>query len=170
MKNIFLGLAIMCIGLPALAENADWNITEVLAKDKTVSGYIYHTGAVGTQIGVKAERMITSLRLVCTAKSSSPASVAIFWDTMKGNSPQYLEMRTEKTEFTAKQFIQWEQDGPLLIRSAPESKMLVQMLKTNKLIGFTWLDTNSIRRTTMFDLKGFNAHLTEFNALCKTDI
>ncbi len=171
MKKIFVGLIAACFVTAASASNVDWKITKVFSEDKSVAGFIYHTSAIGTQIGQKTEKVISGLRLVCSGKEPTKWSedpvIVIFWDKSDGSETQTVEIRTDKTN---SELSQWEQDGPLLVRSIPESKELMKSLRTNKNIGFTWTDSNSVKRTTLFSLRNFNTHIDEFNTLCNTQL
>lgn len=173
MKKLFVGIMSVLAFTVGAVETHDWKITEV-TENKAIVGYIYHTGAVGTQIGVKTERFVTGLRFVCSTKAAlTPADplITIYWNTMIGSIPQYTEIQLDKKppEVDLSTF-RWEQDGPLLYRSVYISKSLIKLMKTSNSISFSWLGTDAVRRTTMFDLKTFNAHLGEFSALCKIEL
>jgi hypothetical protein len=155
-----------------MAQTSDWKLSAVPGYDKVTVGYIYHTSAVGTaQSGTKIEKFVTGLRLVC-AESPTPSSgnsqpvIAIFWDRMIGNMAQNVEVSVDGSN----QEIRWDQDGTLLLRSVSESKALIQSMKTGNKISFRWTGTDSIKRTTMFDLRTFRSDLSEFNKVCKTQI
>lgn len=170
MIKIFVCFAFMLAVSTATAETHDWQITEVSGANNTVAGYIYHIGSIGTQV-TKAEKIATSLRIVCsaTAPTDSPL-ITIFWNTMTGNTSQLVETRVNGRIIQVGQPQRWDQDGPLLIRQVSESRELVMALKSSKDIEFMWISPNGVRRITMFDLRNFNIHLHEFNALCKSNL
>lgn len=172
MKKLLVSLVTVFATMAVMAENTDWQVTEVTGHDKSVAGYIYHTGAVGTQVGTKTMKAATSLRLVCSSKVSPQRSgdplIAVYWNTMTGNAPQFPLIQVDKKDIGLP--VQWMQDGQLLMRSVYESKELIQALKTGRNISFTWIGTDAVRRTTMFNLRDFNEHLGEFNSSCKTEL
>lgn len=172
MKNLLVTLAAVFAMSSVMAEDTSWKITEVPGKDKAIVGYIYHVGAVGTQVGAKTEKVVTSLRFVCSTKISTQRDndplIVLYWNTMTGVSTQHVLSRTSADPLD--RIFQWEQDGPLLIRSVNESKDIIQKMRLSKNISFTWLGNDAVRRTTIFDLRTFDSHLGEFNALCKTEL
>ena len=168
MKNLFVGLIATFVVVGAMAENTNWEISKVTDRNNATVGYIYHTGAIGTQINARPEKVATSLRLVCsTLQKNSEPLVVIFWNTLNGNIPQTVEMHTDKR---VTETLQWDQEGQVLMRSAAESKKLIQAMKTGNNISFLWTGTDSIRRNTNFNLRDFKTHLNEFNTLCKTEL
>lgn len=171
VKNLFVLLS-AAFAMSAMAQASDWKLTTVPGYDKGTVGYIYHTSAVGTaQTGSKTEKYVTGLRLVCSASDvvldgNKQPVIAIFWDRMIGSMPQNVEVKVDGSS----QEIRWDQDGTLLLRSVSESKALIQSMKTGNKISFQWTASDSVRRTTMFDLRTFRSDLSEFNKVCKTQI
>lgn len=171
MKKVFVLLS-AALTLSAIAQTSDWKLTAVPGYDKGTVGYIYHTSAVGTaQSGTRIEKFVTGLRLVCAESLISPNGnnqpvIALFWDRMIGSMPQTVEVKVDNSS----QEIRWDQDGPLLLKPISESKTLIQSMKTGNKISFQWTGPDSIRRTTMFDLRTFRSDLSEFNKVCKTQI
>ena len=166
MKNLFVGLVAALAMSAAMAENTGWKIQRVPERTNSPAvGYMYETYAIGTQNGPGAKKNVTALRLICSVSINKPL-IAIYWNTMVGDKPQSVEIRANRKTISPR--ILWEQDGPLLMRSVAESTELIQLLKTSKDINFMWVDTNAVRRTTIFDLKDFNSHLSEFNTYCDT--
>jgi hypothetical protein len=143
--------------------------------DRGIVGHIYHTSAVGTQTGSKVEKVVTGLRLVCTAegftanKNSEPV-IAIYWNTMIGSNPQFIDIKVDGRQVGVGQETRWDQDGPLLLRTIADSKTLLQSMKTGRSISFQWTGTDAVRRSTIFDLRDFRSDLSEFNKICKTQI
>ncbi len=173
MKKLFISIISALAITAGAAEIPSWKITEVTGNNKIAIGYIYHTSAIGTQVGAKTEKFVTGLRFVCSTKAAAmPADplITIYWNTMIGNMPQYTEIHLDKKLFEGDPAIRWEQDGPLLYRSMYVSQPLIKSMKTSNSISFSWLGTDAVRRSTMFDLKTFNAHLGEFSALCKIEL
>lgn len=92
MRKLF-GLLALSVSMSAFAQASAWNISEVAGKDKSVVGYIYHSSAVGTQVGAKTEKVVSGLRLVCSTKGymamkESEPIIAVFWNGMFGNTPE----------------------------------------------------------------------------------
>jgi hypothetical protein len=174
VKKLFVALASI-FALSAMAQSSDWKLTAVPGPDRGTVGYIYHTSAVGTQIGAKAEKIVTGLRLVCTAtgftanKNSEPV-IALYWNTMTGSTPQFLGIKVDSRQVGVGQETRWVQDGPLLLRTIEESSTLLQSMKTGNKISFEWTGTDAVRRSTIFDLRDFRSNLNEFNTVCKTQI
>lgn len=172
MKKLLVSMVAAFATMAVMAENTDWQVTEVAGHDKSIVGYIYHTGAVGTQISAKTEKVATSLRLVCSNKISSQRSgdplIVLFWNTMDGNTPQFIGIKADNRPTDHP--LRWEHEGAILMRSAYESKELMQTLKTSRSINFSWHGSDGIQRITTFNLRDFNEHLGEFNSSCKTEL
>ena len=172
MKNLLALLFSTCLSIAAYAENIGWEIKPEPGEDGTIVGYIYHSGAVGTQVGIKTEKVVTSLRFVCSTKTSAQRDndplVVLFWDSMTGVTSQYIVSKASAKPLD--HMFRWEQDGPILIRSVNESKDLIQEMRLSKSISFSWHSKDGTLRTTIFDLRTFNSHLAEFNALCKIQL
>lgn len=171
MKNL-LAILSSFIALSAAAQSSDWKLTPVPGADRGTVGYIYHTSAQGTQSGTK---VITGLRLVCTvdgftANKQSDPIIGLYWNTMTGNIPQLLNIKVDGRQVGTGEELRWHQDGPLLLRTIAESRTLLQAMKTGNKISFQWTGTDSINRSTIFDLKDFRSDLNEFNDICKTQI
>ena len=118
MRKLF-GIISILAATGAQAQALGWNLTEVPAKDKSVAGYIYHSSAVGTQIGTKTEKVVTGLRLVCSTKEyvamrESDPVVAIYWNGMFGNGTQAVNVKVDGRPI--QMATPWEQDGPVLFR------------------------------------------------------
>lgn len=171
VKKLFVLLS-AAFTMSAMAQTSDWKLSAVPGYDKNTVGYIYHTSAVGTaQSGTRIEKFVTGLRLVCAETLVSPNGnnqpiIALFWDRMIGSMPQTVEVKVDGSI----QEIRWDQDGPLLLRSISESRTLIQSMKTGNKISFQWTGPDSVRRTTLFDLRNFRSDLAEFNKVCKTQI
>ena len=175
MKHTFLGLIFSVLAVAASAVAGDWNINEVRTASNDIAGYIYYTGAQGTQISSRTDKYVTGLRIVCTAESfkvegHADPLVIILWDKMEGTSTQTVNARTNRPIHGDVQTAQWNQDGQLLYRTTTESKDLIQSLKVNKSIMFTWIDNAGVQRMTTFNLTDFNTHLADFVKLCGTDL
>ena len=174
MKKLFVALASI-FALSAMAQSSDWKLTTVPGADRETVGHIYHTSAVGTQTGSKIEKFVTGLRLVCTARESTSNKnadpvIAIYWNTMIGSTPQFVDIKVDGRQVGVGQETKWDQDGPLLLRRISESSTLMQSMKTGRSISFQWSGTDGVRRATIFDLRNFRSNLSEFNTLCKTQI
>ena len=172
MKKVFIGILSICSLSAALSENIGWNIQRVPDHiSATAVGYMYETYATGTQSGIvgsTAKKNTTALRLICSVTVDKPL-VAIYWNTMTGDTPQYVTIRADKK--TPGQSFHWEQDGPLLIRTVTESIDIIKTLKISKTVRFSWSNpANNTLYTTIFDLRDFNAHLAEFNTYCNTKL
>lgn len=173
MRKLF-GLFAFAIATSVSAQPAAWNIAEVTGKDNSVVGYIYHTSAVGTQVGAKTEKVVSGLRLVCSTKGfmamkEADPIIAIFWNGMFGNIPEAV-----MTEVDGKAIrlvpSPWEHDGQILYRKTSESRELIQALKTGRTVTFQWTSQDATKRKTTFSLQGFNSQFSEFTASCKTQI
>lgn len=174
MKKLFVALASV-FALSAMAQSSDWKLTAVPGADAGTVGHIYHTSAVGTQSGARTEKFVTGLRLVCTTRESTSTKsaepvIAIYWNTMIGSTPQFVDIKVDGRQVGVGQETKWDQDGPLLMRTIAGSKELMQSMKTGRSISFQWASYEGVRRTTIFDLRDFRTNLNEFNALCKTQI
>lgn len=174
VKKLFVAL-VSIFALSAMAQSSDWKLTTVPGADRGTVGYIYHTNSIGTQVGAKTMKVVTGLRLVCTAegftanKNSEPI-IALYWNTMTGSIPQFLDIKVDGRQVATGQEIRWDQDGPLLMRTINSSRTLIQSMKTGNRISFQWTGTDAVQRTTVFDLRDFRSNLSEFNTLCKTQI
>jgi hypothetical protein len=161
-----------CVSMSALSDGSEWKITEVPGKDKSIVGYIYHVGAVGTQITPKVEKVTTSLRFVCSTRTANQKDndplIILFWNTMTGNKSQIVEVKADKKIIGEP--LKWDQEGSVLMRSVAESKELIQTMKTNKDVNFRWYGSDGVQHITTFDLRTFNSRLGEFNTLCKTEL
>ncbi len=169
MKKLFVALTSV-FALSAMAQSSDWKLTAVPGADNGTVGHIYHTSAVGTQTGANITKVVTGLRLVCTVHGDHKPVIALYWNTMVGNIPQFLDIKVDGRQVSSTNESRWIQDGPLLVRSVEESRTLLQSMKTGGKISFQWTGTDAVRRTTIFDLRDFKSNLSEFNALCKTQI
>ena len=168
-----VGLFSFCISIVAAsAETSIWQIAEISDTEMAPVGYIYYTSAIGTQINSTPKKVVTSLRLVCSTKISTQRDndplIILFWNTMNGNTPQSVTIGVDKN--TPNYLSRWQQEGPILLRSVNESKEIMQRLKTNKSIKFSWITVDGVQHLTIFDLRTFGVHLSEFNALCKTTL
>ena len=174
VKKLFVALASI-FALSAMAQSSNWTLTVVPGANKGTVGHIYHTSAVGTQTGARVEKVVTGLRLVCSAADVSLDAphqpvIALYWNTMSGSTPQFLDIKVDGKQVATGQETKWEQDGPLLLRTIAESRTLMQSMKTGRSISFQWIGTDSVRRATIFDLRDFRSDLSEFNTVCKTQI
>jgi hypothetical protein len=168
VKNIVACLFAICFTSSALSQIGNWRITEVLGRNKNVVGYIYHTEAIGTQVDTKTEKFVTGLRLACSLSHNNPL-ITIYWNTMSGNTTQYVQINTEKN-LSSGPLLRWDQEDSLLIRTIYESADLIRLLKNSNSITLTWINNGPTRRTTTFDLRDFKSRLSEFNSLCKAQI
>jgi len=171
MKRFFLCiiLTFMYVGTYA----STWNVVEVKNTEKTATvGYIYHTSAIGTKFGLNKEKVATDFRFVCSAKEflagpSTAPIMAIFWDGgPHGTTFQQVEVKIDGKEIQMTQ-PPWIQEGTLLYRKLSDSKSFIQSLRTGKLVSFSWVGTDNIRRTTMFDLQDFTLNFNSFSANCE---
>lgn len=169
MKKVFVCLIAMFSISTASAEIPGWRITEVTGNNNTTVGYIYHTEGIGTQVDTKTEKFVTGLRFACSTSLNNPL-ITIYWNTMSGNTSQYVQMNTDKNMHPGLPLLRWEQEDSLLIRPVYESADLIKLLKNSNSITFTWVNSGPIRRTTTFDLRDFKSRLSEFNTLCKAHI
>jgi hypothetical protein len=174
MKNVFACLILFFVSLSAMSQTTEWKIKEVKDRDNSTVGYIYHTSAVGTLIGTRIEKYATGLRLVCSTKNSpnfvADPLIAIYWNTMNGIYMRDVEVSVDNKIPDTKLSGQWEADGALLLRTIPDSKNLMQALKTSHTIRLSWVGEDSFKRITVFDLKSFNLRAAEFSSLCKTEL
>jgi hypothetical protein len=166
VRKLF-GIVSILVAGSVQAQALGWNVSEVLGKDKTPVGYIYHSSAVGTQVGTKTEKVITGLRLVCSIKSSEGPAIALYWNGMFGNTPQSVDVKVDGRKIA--QSTPWDQDGPLLFRKIADSQELMQGLKTGRAVSFEWTQSG-VKRTTVISLKDFNSGFGEFKTSCKTQI
>lgn len=171
MRKLF-GIISILAATGAQAQALAWNLSEVPAKDKSVAGYIYHSSAVGTQVGTKTEKAVTGLRLVCSTKEyvamrESDPIIAIYWNGMFGNGTQMVGVKVDGK--TIQMSTPWEQDGPVLFRRIADSKELMQGLRTGRSVSFEW-ESDSTKRTTIISLKDFNTGFSEFKTSCKAQI
>lgn len=173
MRKLF-GLLALSVSMSAFAQASAWNISEVAGKDKSVVGYIYHSSAVGTQVGAKTEKVVSGLRLVCSTKGymamkESEPIIAVFWNGMFGNTPEtvLVEIDGKPVRLAPSP---WDHDNQILFRKISESKELLQGLKTGRSVTFSWTSHDAVKRKTTFSLRDFNSQFSEFNASCKTQI
>lgn len=159
MKYIMF-IMMLLISIPVFAEGTDWDIAEIQVKNNII-GYVYYTEAQGTQSN-KTEKYITGLRLVCDKIKTDDPLLVIFWNNMDGNGEQQVSVKFKNDTITSA----WSQDGAVLYKS---SKDFIQLLKVNKSVRFSWLDGN-VQRTSVFNLRDFNSHLSDLNKLCGTEL
>jgi hypothetical protein len=168
MKHLFAGLLVTALSLTAQAGTPNWNLTNVQNKDKVTVGYIYHTYAAGTQIGVRTEKVAAGLRLVCSTKGSNEPVIAIFWSGWTGSGiTQSIWSATDGKVVSGDV---WTQDVSLLYRPLSQSTKLIDAMKKSRTVQFTWIGYDAVKYDVVFDTTGFNAKLAEFNASCKTQI
>lgn len=167
MRKLFGILSILVtVGAQAQVQAHAWNLSEVRGKELTVVGYIYHSSAVGTQIGTKATKAITGLRLVCSTKSNE-AAIAIYWNGMFGNTQQTVDVKIDGRKIS--QTIPWQQDGPILFKDLFIEKELIQGLKTGRNINFEWVQ-GSVKRVTTISLQDFNQNFGDFKNSCNIQL
>lgn len=168
MKKLAYGILAALLSSTAICQPVTWDISEVKGPKDTIVGYIYYTNATGTQIGAKTEKLFTSLRLVCSTKSVEPPLMIIKWDTLSGNSVQYVRATVDGKIIPLND--QWFQDESIVYRAITYPDPLVQRLKQGTTVTFTWIDNDAVRRTTAFDLRDMKKGLSDFNTFCHTQI
>jgi hypothetical protein len=169
MKKIVCGIISILFSSAAFCQSVPWTLTEV--KDKTdIAGYIYHTESLGTQYGVKNEKIFTSLRFACSPKSSAPPLIIIMWDSplLKGSSTQLVYAIVDNKIIPS--YDQWDQDENIVYKPIHDTDVIMQQLKIGNVVTFTWTDNSGIRLTTAFDLQNMKKGLIEFNKVCNTHI
>lgn len=169
MKFLLVGILSILLAFPALASK--WEISNVVDNGKTI-GYIYHTGAKGTQTkGSIIEKSITGIRLVCAIQDQSSESrynsiVAIFWNGLSGQTFQNINISVDNKAIKVN--TAWLQDEQLLFQPVENIEPLIRGLKTGKLIRIEW-EYVGIKRETMFDISQFNSRYNEYLNLCKQE-
>jgi len=163
VRKLF-GIVAALFATGAMAQASGWNLSEVPAKDKSVAGYIYHSSAVGTQVGATPAKVISGLRLVCSAKGNDDPVIAIYWNGMFGNTPQNVDIKVDNRKIP--QATPWDQDGPILVKKLAGEQELLQALRTGKSVTFEWT-SGSVKRTTIISLKDFNTSYGEFKTSCR---
>jgi len=165
----YLITCLLCLSpiLSSAQQNSAWNIVKVPTDDGKVAGYIFHTYAVGTKYGKEQEKSVTGLRLICSAtKGNSTPIVSIYWDKESldyHNQSQDIEISIDdKAIETSK----WVQEGKISYRNLYESGDLIEKMRLGSKISFTWKDTNGLKRSIIFNLKGFGSNLDRFGESC----
>jgi len=167
MKKFIAALFVTAASFTAYAQNSGWNISDVINKDKMSVGYIYHTYAVGTKMGAKPEKVAAGLRLVCSVKGKSDPILAVFWNGMLPTSySQTVEISIDGQPVSKDT---WTHDGSLLYMTEPVAHVLIDNMKTGRILNATWTD-NSIQYKVAFDISTFKSKLGEFNQSCKTQL
>jgi hypothetical protein len=164
----FIGLVLALASSLALAQSAEWKLSEIRDKGNTPVGYIYHSYAVGTEHGNGKvnNKSATGLRLICSTKGSAAPIIAIYWDTpLLSESTQSVMWMSDFVAIQAAD--NWKQEGKILYSSFSANPTLIAALKTRKTISASWADKYGVQRIAIYNLDGFNAHLNEFNSACK---
>ena len=168
MKKLVYGVFFSLLSSAAICQPVSWTLSEIKGQSE-IAGYIYHTDAAGTQYGAKTEKLFTSLRFACSTKSSAPPLMIIMWNTMKGSSTQFIHTTVDGNPVLS--YDQWTQDENIIYRPLQyPTDTIMQQLKTGSIVRFTWIDNNTVRRTTAFDLRDMKKKLADFNTVCHTQI
>ncbi len=164
----FIGLVLALASTVAFAQSAEWKLSEIKDKGNTPVGYIFHSYAVGTEVGngKVGNKTVTGLRLICSVKGPAAPTIAVYWDApMSQESSQVLMWVVDSK--TVRSSVEWKQDGKILYSSFTDSPELISALKSGKNISTRWTDKYGVQRSAAYNLDGFNAHLNEFNSACK---
>lgn len=148
----------------AFAQSEDWKITTIQT-DGDISGHVLHTYSIGIEQAEGKKKIVSGLRFACSVKSSSPVIVSIFWNNPTQNyNPQPI--RT-----TADGVFRFEEDWSVgstsLYKYLPNSKNLVWLLNSTRIIQFDWADSNGTKYSTAFYTRNFNTNFDNFKELCK---
>jgi hypothetical protein len=167
MKKLISSLIIVFSTIIVDAEPVQWNLVDVFTKDTVTVGHIYHTYAVGTQKGIKTEKVAAGLRFVCSTKNNNMEPIiAIYWNSSINNisgQTQKVHSSIDGKEFD---YVDWRQEGTLLYRPLSTSKEMIEAMKRARLIRFTWSSNDSVLRDVIFDIKTFSTNFNNFSALC----
>lgn len=165
----------MMLSLCGAAYGADWMLTTVMMGD-IIIGHVYHTSAIGTQTefstGNTKEKVTAGLRIVCPSKNHSSIKnnnpiIAILWSGFPvQGTPHSVEIKVDNNKpFTEK----WMQYNQVIYKFLDESLSLINEMKTGGKISFSWADAHT-RRSVIFDIQDFDSRLTDFNAVCSTQL
>ena len=170
MKRMFLSIT-LCLAFGVNAQTPDWRLVPVKDRSNNVVGYIYHTEAIGRQIGTQPEKVQTGLRLVC-AKSDDRDDplIIVYWEGMFGNIPENVTILVDGRKIGVGQTYEWKRDGPVLHRKISESGEILRAIKTGRTISLSWTENRSVQKTTVFDLRTFNSNIGNFNSSCNTGV
>jgi len=161
--NILLALVIALSCTTTFAAD-NWKLTAVLGNDKPV-GYVYHTSSMGTQTN-PVNKSYSGLRLICSLKGGEPV-VALYWNNGMNIREEILVTVIADNKATVHPTL-WGSEGDLLFRNVAESKELLALIKTSKVVKFQWMAGAASQYTTAFNVAGIN--LSDFNAKCKTEL
>lgn len=172
MKRLATLFSLLAFTTLAAAQQ-QWNITDVRKKTGELVGHIYHTSSVGTQVGAKTEKFVTGIRLVCTTKrylamGNPDPIIAIYWNTMAGENTETVFIEIDGKSVSDP--LNWYQDGQILFRNLSDSHNLIQAMKSGKTMKVYWTSSDAVRRSSVFDIRTFNAKIAEFNTSCNTKL
>lgn len=168
MNKFLVGLFVVFGGF-AYAQTTNWKIVDVAGPDKKAVGYIYHAYSVGTEItnGHPPTKVVSGLRLACASKSytvqgGNDPIIAVYWHQLPMSKPVAVDVSVDGKKIETGL---WTHDGNLLFRRWSDSRNLIENMKVGKTLSVSW-EENTVRRTTMFDLKTFSQNFIEFSRLC----
>lgn len=163
MKKLLV--AILIFLTPIIANSATWVLSEVKDNNMLPVGYIYHTSAIGTRTGAKHEKVITSLRFICSLKGGQPI-IGLFIDN--GIHAENNVSIISSVDDSQDKSLSWVVDGNLLYRYAYDSPVLISSIKLGEIIKFRWYANDVTKFTTAFSIA--DADFTEFNSKCSSQI
>lgn len=170
MKHFLSLIIILLTHTASNAQSNNWKLVNVRNNDNVVVGHIYHTEAIGHQVGAFPEKAPTGLRLVCSSYGNDEPLLILYWAGMYGNIPEKVSIQVDNRQIGVGQTYLWKHDGTALYRTVAESGEILRAMKVGRSIKLSWTGSNRIQRTTMFDLGTFNQNIRDFNTACNTNI
>lgn len=158
MKNL---IAIVLITFSCIV-NAKWDMSSVYGKDQPL-GYIYHTSSVGTQGNSQTQKVLTSLRFVCSAKTND-VILTIVWSGINLNESVFVRTTIDNRLVNESE---WAGDEVLIYKNISDVDDIIRQMKMGKTIKFVWV-YKSVSYVTAFQLAGLD--LGDFNSKCKTQL
>lgn len=166
IATLFLGISFSAFGqIPN-----SWSITEVTNAIGDPRGYILHTESIGRQVGILPEKSVTGLRILCSVVTTESPIIGIYWNSMTGSGPEYIEIKVDGKKIGTGEKTKWDRDSFILYQQLNKSSTLLQAMKTGRTIHFSWESSGSVKRETAFDLRDFNAEFPTFNEKCKNKL
>lgn len=164
----FIGLVIALATTLASAQEtvATWQLSIISSRaDHTPVGAIYHVNATGTEAKTSITKYASALRFICSYTTKEPSIIAVYWNgNMEPAALQHVDWRFDGKPFPSDI---WAQDQHVIWRSMESSAPFIAALSNTHSASVTWIDANSIRRTSVFNVEGFSAGYDHFLTACK---